>query len=276
MPSESELRELYPRAPQPNIDAFVQNGDEILERFGISATPNRLQFFLAQIGHESGGLTITAENLNYRAERICEVWPSRFADADSARPFEHNPEGLANNVYSNRMGNGPPESGDGWRYRGRGYIQITGRDDYDAVGTVAGLDLIDNPDLANAPDNALLVACSFWQWKSLNNLCDSGDFVAVTRRINGGTIGIEDRRAWLEKVRGVLAMSPPAPDDQPSAEVVIAVQKALRANGYVEVGAADGLIGRHTVSAIARFRQENGLPPGLIDNELENRLGLTA
>jgi len=275
MPTASELREIYPRASEPNIEAFARQGDELLDRFGVSRTPNRLQFFLSQIGHESGGLTITEENLSYRAERICVVWPSRFSGVASARPFERNPERLANSVYASRMGNGPPESGDGWRYRGRGYIQITGRDGYESVGDIAGLDLVGTPELASAAEHALLVSCAFWQWKALNELCDTGDFARVTRRINGGTTGLADRRAWLDKVRRVLE-TPPPPDAQPSAAEVIAVQRALRALGYVELGAADGLIGRRTMAAITRFRQDNALPGGLIDDELKSALGIVA
>jgi putative chitinase len=273
MLNKAILAALYPRAPQAHLDAFAAKAAETLDRFGIAKSDNRLHFFLAQIGHESGGLTIVEENMNYRAERIAEVWPGRFASAAAAKPFERNPEKLANNVYADRMGNGPPESGDGFRFRGRGYIQITGRDGYQNVGKIAKLPLEANPEMAAAPEHALLVACAFWQWKDLNPHCDAADFEKVTRRINGGLVGLADRRAWLDKVRRAFAV-PPDAAHQPAAADAIAIQRALLARGYPEVGAADGDIGPRTISAITRFRHKNGLPPGLIDKPLRVALGL--
>ncbi|HMR30910.1 MAG TPA: peptidoglycan-binding protein [Geminicoccaceae bacterium] len=267
------LRALFPRAAEPHLAAFATQSDGLLVRFGIDATPTRLHFFLAQLGHESGGLTVTAENMSYSAQRMTEVWPGRFPSLASARPFERNPERLANHVYANRMGNGPEGSGDGFRYRGRGYIQITGRDGYAEVGREAALDLVRQPDLAFAPEHALLVACGFWRWKGLNELCDTGDFEKVTRRINGGTTGMADRRAWLDKVRRTL-MAVPAAEEQPPAAEVIAVQRALQARRFTEVGAADGIVGPRTIAAITRFRQQNGLPAGMIDGELKRALGI--
>lgn len=267
MLSEAQLKELYPRAPAALISAIAAQSGPVLAEFGISALPNRLQYFLAQLGHESGGGTVTEENMNYSAARMTVVWPSRFPTVASAQPFAHNPEKLANKVYSNRMGNGPPESGDGFRYRGRGLIQITGRDGYSEVGRRAGIDLVAEPNRAFAPADALRVACAFWQWKKINPACDEGDFVKVTKLINGGTVGLPDRRAWLDKVRRVLATAPAA-SRQPKAADVRLVQLALQARGFTELGAADGLLGPRTAAAIARFRQANGMPPGLIDEAL--------
>ena len=163
--NENTLGELYLRADEDRIQVFTAQNGGLFDRHGISASPIRLHFFLAQLGHESGGLTVVSENLNYRAERLVKVWPSRFASIDDALHCAGNPEKLANTVYSGRMGNGPPASGDGWRYRGRGYIQITGHDAYDNVGRLAGLGLVDEPDLAAQPANALLTACAFWERK---------------------------------------------------------------------------------------------------------------
>lgn len=267
------LKELFPRATEPHLTAFATRSEDLLQQFGISASPARLQFFLAQVGHESGGLTVTAENMSYSAFRMTQVWPSRFPTIASAAPFERKPERLANHVYADRMGNGPEASGDGFRFRGRGYIQITGRDGYANVARETGLGMLGQPDLAFAPEHALHVACGFWRWKGLNELCDTGDYVRVTRRINGGTVGMADRRAWLDKVRRLLA-TPPASNKQPSAEEAIAVQRALQARRFTEVGAADGVVGPRTIAAITRFRQQNGLPPGLIDDQLKRALGL--
>jgi putative chitinase len=263
---------LFPRAASTNAQAFAAQSDALFARHGI-APGNRLLFFLAQLGHESGGLTVTRENLNYSAARLCEVWPSRFPNEDAAEPFARNPEALANAVYANRMGNGAADSGDGFRYRGRGYIQITGRDAYRAIGDALGLDLEGDPDLAFDPEHALSVVCGFWSWKRLNPVCDTGDFVAVTKRINGGTVGLADRRAWLDKVRRALAV-PPAPAAQPAPATVIAVQRALQELGFGEIGAADGIVGPRTLAGIARFRAEQGLAAGAIDAALLAALGL--
>ena len=280
MLSESLIRELYPRAPARRVTTFAAQNGELFRRYGIDASPTRLSYFLAQLGHESGGLTVEAENMNYSARRLMQVWPRRFPTLASARPYAHNPEKLGNYVYANRMGNGPPESGDGFKYRGRGYIQITGRDGYKEVGAIADLGLVGNPDLAFKPSQALLVACSFWEWKNLNPLCDLGDFVRVTRRINGGTNGMADRRAWLDKVRRVLDVPRPAATRGISAETITDVQRALQSRRVTEVGAADGITGPRTAAAIMRFREQNGLPPSppaaLIDNKLLAARGVAA
>ncbi len=267
------IRALYPRGPAAHLKAFAAQAGTVLDRFGITARDVRLHFFLAQIGHESGGLTIMEENLNYRAQRIREVWPSRFPTLASAQRCAGNPQLLANTVYGERMGNRGTASGDGWRYRGRGYIQITGRDGYQQVGERTGLDLENKPDLAFAPEHALTVACGFWKWKGLNEICDTGNFGNVTRRINGGLNGQEDREAWLNKVRRLLSGGIPL-SQQPDAPDVIDIQLRLRQLGYVEVGAADGIIGPLTQAAITRFRLDNGLPPGVVDRALLKALRL--
>ena len=271
MISLEQLGALYPRARDGHLQAFAELCGSVFDEFGISGLPVRLHFFLAQIGHESGGLSIVEENMNYSAKRMTQVWPSRFPTIADAQPFAHNPEKLANKVYANRMGNGDPQSGDGFRFRGRGYIQITGRDGYREVGTRAGLDLIGSPELAFQPEHALRVACAFWKWKDLNTICDTGNFEKVTRRINGGTVGMDDRRAWLAKVRRILAVQPKGQSDP---AVVRAVQLALRARGFNEVGAADGDLGPRTSAAISLFRERNGLSRGLIDDQLLNILGI--
>jgi putative chitinase len=271
--TRTTLAALYPRAPAAHLDAVARDLPAVFARFGLDQGDHRWRFLLAQVGHESGGLTRTVEDLAYGASRLVAVWPKRFPTEAAAAPFAEKPEALANHVYADRMGNGPAASGDGWRYRGHGYIQLTGRDAYAAVGELVGLDLVARPALAAAPDHALTVTCGFWRWKRLNALCDGGDFEAVTRRINGGLVGIADRRAWLDKVIRLTSTPPPAAD-QPSADEVIAVQRALRAAGHPEVGAADGEIGPRTLAAITRFRQKRGLGSGLIDAALKRALGL--
>lgn len=273
MLTKSQIKDLFPRASAAHIDAFTRSNAALFKEFEIDRNPLRLHFFIAQIGHESGGLSIERENMNYSAMRMTQVWPKRFANAAEAEPFAHKPEALANNVYANRNGNGPPESGDGFRFRGRGYVQLTGREAYKDVGRLCGLDLIADPDKVSAAAHALRVALGFWKWKSANLLCDSGDFEAVTRRVNGGKIGWVDRLAWLDKVRRVTVV-PPVKKLQPKAELAILVQKALRQRGYENIGAADGVIGQRTLAAINDYRLRNQLGAGVIDNKLINSLGI--
>jgi putative chitinase len=272
MPGRDLFERLYPRADGAHQDWLAKRSDDLFARFAVKPG-NRLNFLLAQVGHESGGLTITEENLNYRAERLVEVWPSRFASVAEAAPYAGNPQKLGNHVYGGRMGNGPPASGDGFRFRGRGYIQITGRDAYRAIGALVGLDLEARPELAAEPEHALLATCGFWRWKGLNEICDSGDYAAVTRRINGGLNGFADRKMWLDKV--LRAFAEPGPrEERISAADAIALQRALQRAGFPEVGAADGVVGERTIAAIARYRQKVGLPPGGIDKALKQSLGI--
>jgi putative chitinase len=202
--TEKQLRKLFPLAKDATVKAFAVKSKALFKEFDLDDKRIRAEYFLAQVAHETGGLTRSVENLNYTAKRIAEIWPSRFPTAASAEPYAGNPERLANKVYANRMGNGPPESGDGYRYRGRGYIQLTGKDTYRNVGLLAKLDLMAKPELAIETEHALRVACAFWKWKDLNPLCDARDFEEVTRRINGALIGYEDRLEWLDKVRDIL------------------------------------------------------------------------
>lgn len=157
--------------------------------------------FLGQVLHESAGLTKFSENLNYSAERLCKVWPSRFHTIADARPYERNPEALANKVYGGRMGNTDP--GDGWRYRGRGPIQLTGKDNYRAVGDLMGQDLVGLPGLLEQPRYALEAAIAWWEDRIPDSML--GDTEKVSRRVNGGLIGLADRVALTESARGALA-----------------------------------------------------------------------
>ena len=275
MLSADQIQKLYPRAAGEHLAAFAAQADGLLRGYGMSRKPIRLQFFLAQMGHESEGLSRTEEDLYYRPERLLQIWPKRFASLADAAPYARNPQKLAEFVYGGRRDLGNKLPGDGWMFRGRGYIQLTGRITYAEVGAIAGLDLESQPELVASPDHALHVACAFWEWKGLNKVCDTGDFEAVTRRVSGGVHGLQDRRAWLDKVRRVLA-EPPAPENQPAPGLAVAVQRALQARGYTEIGAADGDIGVRSIAAITRFRLAQGLPAGLIDKKLLIALGVSA
>jgi putative chitinase len=175
--------------------------DQVLARYGINQTTLRLAHFMAQVLHETGGLTILVENFNYRAERIREVWPSRFKSVIQARPYAHNPEALANKVYGGRMGNTEP--GDGWRFIGRGLLQITGRESYERYGKEIGIDLVGDPDLAFSAEWCLPVAAAEWTAAGCNAFADADDVRAVTRAINGGDVGLSSREQWLARTRQV-------------------------------------------------------------------------
>ncbi|TPE62849.1 glycoside hydrolase family 19 protein [Sandaracinobacter neustonicus] len=156
-----------------------------LARFGIT-TPRRVAAFLAQCHVESAGFTALEENLMYTsATRLRRIWPSRFADENAATPFVRNPRRLANRVYANRNGNGPEASGDGWRYRGRGLKQLTGRANYRDAGAATGRPYADKPDLLQDPADAVLTAAWFWQAKGCNELADAWAIDSITRRVNG-------------------------------------------------------------------------------------------
>ena len=162
--------------------------------------PRTTAHFVSQVLHESGGLRYLAENLNYSAERLCAVWPKRFPNADRARPYAHDPEKLANYVYAGRMGNTEP--GDGWKYFGRGLIQITGRSNYALMQELTGLQTLDDPDLLCEPWPALLSAVAWWG----ETVPDAENLSVdqVTRRVNGGLNGLADRQRLFDVALRVL------------------------------------------------------------------------
>lgn len=165
-------------------------------------TPLRLAHCLAQSSVETGGFTRLTENLNYSAERIRQVWPSRFPTVASAAPYARNPEALANKVYGGRFGN--LDEGDGWKYRGRGTKQTTFRDNYAAVQAVTGLNVLADPDQLADPDKGLRAGCVYWEAKGCNSLADRDDIEALTKRVNGGLIGFVDRKAALKRAKSIL------------------------------------------------------------------------
>ena len=178
--------------------------NDLYFKYDIS-TPLRQGAFIGQCQHESNNFRTLEENLHYSAGALMRVWPSRFPDMDTAEKYENNPEKIANKVYSGRMGNGLEESGDGYAFRGRGVIQLTGRDAYARCGLAIGLDLLKNPDLLLIPANACLSAGWFWNKLNLNALADSQDYKTMTQRINGGLNGLDDRVVRITKALTVLA-----------------------------------------------------------------------
>ena len=203
---------------QSVAEKWIAGVQAACQEFGID-TPNRIAGFIAQCAHESGGFTMLEENLNYRAATMAVCWPKRFAEVGPdgkpkrddkgklipnkfALALEKKPEAIANVVYASRMGNGPTESGEGWKYRGRGLKQLTGKDNYTRCGQALGLDLVGIPDLLLEPEGAALSAAWFWSGNKCGPLADADDFVGLTKKINGGTIGLADRE---KRYKSVLA-----------------------------------------------------------------------
>ena len=167
-------------------------------RYQIDTTPRRVAAWLATLAHESARFTRLVESLNYSAEGLAATWPARYADmagqpTATARRIARRQEDIANLTYAGRLGNGSAGSGDGWKYRGRGLIQITGRSNYAASGLVLDLALLEPPDLLEQPYNAALSAAEWWHRHGCNALADTGDLAAVTRKVNGGLTGLDDR-----------------------------------------------------------------------------------
>jgi putative chitinase len=175
---------------------------ETFEKYQIN-TPKRQACFIGQCMHESGGFKFLRENLNYSAKALMATWPSRFPDADVAEKYARQPEMIANKVYGGRMGN--TEDGDGAKFIGRGLIQLTGKDNYTAFGEAIGEDLVANPQLVEQPRYAALSAGWFWNKRGLNSLADAMDIETLTKRINGGSIGIDDRKAKISMVLNAIS-----------------------------------------------------------------------
>jgi putative chitinase len=197
---------------QPIIEACVE--------FEIN-TPQRVAAFLAQTSHESGGYSMLEENLKYRATTLAACWPGRFAEMGPNKKPKKDPKGaliptkvahsiagkpelIANMVYSSRMGNGPPQSGEGWLYRGRGAKQLTGKDNYKRCGDALGVDLVGNPDLLFEPMYAARSAGWFWKVNNLSPFADAGDIKSMTKKINGGFIGLEARQSLYNKIMSAI------------------------------------------------------------------------
>lgn len=181
---------------------WVDPLNETFERFDIS-NPSRQAAFIGQCGHECGNFRVLEENLNYKAATLMKLWSKRFPTLEIANQYAGNPKKIANMVYANRMGNRDEASGDGYRFRGRGCIQTTGHANYFHAGQAIGVDFVMDPDLVANPKFAALTAGFFWSTHGLNALADAKDHRAITKRINGGFIGIDDR---IEHTRMAFAV----------------------------------------------------------------------
>ncbi len=199
------LRACLPQTAQEAIDLFAEPLANACEEFEIN-TPERIAMFLAEIAVESGNLHFVKENLNYSSHGLLSTFPKYF-NASNASQYERKPEAIANRVYANRMGNGAEQSGDGWKYRGRGLIQITGHNNYADVSQGIHQDVIGGPEYLETPEGASRSAAWFWFKHGLNEVADRRDITKASVVINGGTIGLQERKATYENICQVLGVS---------------------------------------------------------------------
>lgn len=191
--TKEQLKQLLPK--NPYIDQWHSALSQLLPDYEIN-TPQRVAAFVAQCSHESAGFTALRENLNYRWQSLRKIFPKYFPTDELAQEYANKPnkqEAIANRVYANRMGNGPESSGDGWRFCGRGLIQLTGRDNYSWFAASLGISVEEASDYLQTFEGAAQSACWFWETNGLNRWADAGDILTLTKRINGGTIGLDDR-----------------------------------------------------------------------------------
>ena len=188
------LQALCPKTKKSILEGYLEPLHAVAEYYDMYENPARLAGFLAQIAHESGGFNFVKENLNYSAKGLMGTFKKYFPTEALAKQYERQPEKIANRVYANRMNNGPEESGDGYRFCGRGLIQLTGRANYTKFAEDLGISIEETVAYLETPAGAVSSAGWFWDNNNLNQYCDKNDFVTLTKRINGGTIGLEDRK----------------------------------------------------------------------------------
>jgi putative chitinase len=199
--SKAQLAQLLPG--NPYLDYWYHALEQALPDYDIN-TPARVASFMAQCAHESGGFRALKENLNYKAASLRRVFPKYFPNDNVAAQYAGKQEMIANRVYGGRMGNGPEETGDGYRYCGRGLIQLTGKSNYQAFADSIETPIEDLPEFLATFEGAVQSACWFWESNNLNQFADKGDILTMTKRINGGTIGLEDRTKHYQHALHVM------------------------------------------------------------------------
>ena len=265
MLTEAQLRQILPLLPLPKVQQYLPHLNAAMHIYAVN-TLLRTAAFVAQTAHESAQYTRMLESLFYtKASGLMATWPRRFPTEASALPYLRNEEKLANFVYANRMGNGDGASGDGFRYRGRGIIQLTGREKYRITGAALGVGLEASPELAQSPEVAFKAAGLFWKSSGLNELADAGDFRTITQRINGGQNGAADRLKYFETAKRVLAAGfvgdPPLTRGarQPAAQTLLARDLGpwgREREADAQTGAAGGsIVGRKVAPKKAATKQ---------------------
>ena len=200
--TKEQLDKAIPLARDGDIERYYAPLVAAMDEYEINK-PRRIAAFLGNLAHESGSLRLVEENLNYSATRLQQVFP-RYFRGRNVWAYNHHPEKIANVVYAARMGNGGERTGDGWKFRGRGFIQLTGKDNYEEFGEAIGKDLVNDPDWVKTPEGAAISAAWFWARHGLNELADADNLRGITKKINGGLNGHDERVAFYNRIMDVL------------------------------------------------------------------------
>ena len=270
MLTATQFADLFPNCKDP--EGWVNAMNEVFPKYEIN-TPERIAAFIAQCGHESGGWRTFSENLNYSAKALDAIFGKYFKRAGrDAQAYHRQPEKIANVVYAGRMSNGDTDSGDGWKYRGRGPIQLTGKANYTAFSADMDVDAVDNPDnVSEDKEMALMSAIWYWNKNSLNKYADSGDIKTMTKRINGGYIGLKDRIHHWEMALEAMGErvidhndATISDEDHADAENYGVLRKGMRGEGVklmqraLGLG-ADGIFGSGTERKLKDWQTANSL-----------------
>ena len=260
-------------------DELIEAMLEIFPKYDIT-TVQRVAGFIAQCGHESAGFRVLSENLNYSAKALNAIFGKYFARRGiDANEYHRQPEKIANHIYANRMDNGDTDTGDGWRFRGGGYLQLTGRYNYTQFAKSVDMTPEEATDYVRTPMGAIESACWFWKENNINRYCDRMDILGMTKRINGGTIGLADRmKHWAEAIEVLGGEAPELPDDNPQGYTVIKrgstgeqVKKVQAQLGITE----DGDFGPGTEAAVKAWQAENDLTAdGIVGPKTMKAMGL--
>ena len=260
MITTDQLSQIIPTNKEPNVWANFVN--EFCEKYGIN-TPIRLAAFLAQTSHESTDFKVLQENLNYSATQLVKTWPKRFTNK-SAAAYANKPEKIANKVYADRMGNGNEASGEGYKFRGRGLIQLTGKDNYTRFGASLNSTAEQASDYCSTQKGAFESACWYWRANNLNKFADADDIVGMTEAINGGTIGLEDRKEKYELAKSILKSETAGRKNMRLPPTVETLRRGSKGPNVVKLQnalhiAADGDFGVGTETALKKWQSSNGL-----------------
>lgn len=255
-----DFKRIFPNAK--DVDELYSAMEEMLPKYDINNT-KRIAGFLAQCGHESGGFRVRTENLNYSAKALDAVFGKYFKKAGrSATKYERQPELIANIVYADRMGNGDTESGDGWKHRGRGYIQLTGKNNYDSFSSYIGVEMDETIEYLDTVQGALESACWFWKENNLNKYADEGDVKGMTKRINGGYNGLKDRQHHWEEILHAMGETRGHEDASKLNRLLKAGSRGaevLEIQKILGVKPLSGVFGPTTKTAVLKYQKEHGL-----------------
>ena len=281
--TKNDIWNIFNSTPAKYLNQYADLLIELTVKHGINTT-KRQAMFLAQIKHESSGMQRVTENLNYSRNGLLRTF-GKYFNVSTASSYARNPMRIANRVYANRMGNGSESSGDGWKYRGRGLIQLTGKNNYKQFSEDTGLDAVGNPDIVATPEGAIMSAIWFWNKNNLNRSADDGDIRSNTRTINGGYNGLHEREQFYTQAIRILGKDngigePVAPKQETTKTNDVLVQKGDKGDLVRVIQEkvktdVDGDFGPKTLKAVKAWQKKNGFTAnGKIDNEQLTKMGI--